>query len=69
MRAEVSSPRRIVRQIEAYFRTNNIAGGKFNHYKPAAILMREQNTLMPNLSAVTLARAEHLFRRINNLLT
>jgi hypothetical protein len=25
---------RIVRQIETYFQDNNIAGGKFNHYRP-----------------------------------
>ncbi|MEU0482828.1 AAA family ATPase [Streptosporangium sp. NPDC006013] len=59
---------RIVRQIETYFRANGIAGGKFSHYKPAAVLMREQNTLVPNISATTLARAEQLFRRINDLL-
>ncbi|TDB92422.1 hypothetical protein E1267_43855 [Nonomuraea longispora] len=60
---------RIVRQIETYFRSNNVAGGKFNHYKPAAVLMREQNTVMPNISSATLARAEQLFSRINDLLT
>ncbi|MFI6637782.1 AAA family ATPase [Nonomuraea fuscirosea] len=60
---------RIVRQIETYFRANNIASGKFNHYKPAAVLMREQNTLMPNISPATLARAEQLFSKINDLLT
>ncbi|MEU8308955.1 AAA family ATPase [Actinomadura sp. NPDC048955] len=59
---------RIVRQIETHFRTNNIAAGKFSHYKPAAVLMREQNALVPAISGATLARAEELFRRINDLL-
>jgi len=59
---------RIVRQIEAYFRDNGIAGGKFNHYRPAAELLRQQATLIPKLSAATLDRAEALFKRLNELI-
>lgn len=59
---------RVVHQIEDYFRCHNIAGGKFNHYKPAAVLIREQATLIPLLSAATLARAEQLFIRLNALI-
>ena len=33
---------RVVRAIEAHFRQHGIAGEKFNHYKPAAVLLREQ---------------------------
>lgn len=58
---------RIVRQVEAYFRQHNIAGGKLNHYKPAAALLREQTTLVPTLGSTTLGRAERLFIRINQL--
>jgi hypothetical protein len=59
---------RIVRQIEAYFRDNSIAGGKFSHYRPAAELLRQQATLIPQLSGATLDRAEALFKRLNELI-
>ena len=59
---------RIVRQIEAYFRDHGIAGGKFNHYRPAAQLQRRQAALIPELSAATLNRAELLFKRLNELI-
>jgi hypothetical protein len=59
---------RIVRQIEAYFAGNGIAGGKFNHYRPAAHLLRQQATLIPKLSPATLDRAEALFKRLNELI-
>lgn len=39
---------RIVRQVEAYFRDHDIAGGRFNHYRPAATLLREQTSLIPD---------------------
>ncbi|GAA3036472.1 ATP-dependent nuclease [Actinokineospora globicatena] len=59
---------RIVRKIETYFRDNTIATGNFDHYKPAAKLLREQVALVPNIAEVTLARAEQLFVALNNLL-
>ncbi len=59
---------RIVRQIETYFRDNSIAGGKFNHYRPAAELLRQQAALIPQLSAATLNRAELLFKRLNEVI-
>jgi energy-coupling factor transporter ATP-binding protein EcfA2 len=59
---------RIVRQIEAIFKQRNIAGGRFNHYKSAAHLLREQRTFLPKISTVTATRAEQLFRRLNSLL-
>jgi hypothetical protein len=59
---------RIVRQIEAYFRDHAIAAGKFNHYRPAAVLMREQKTLLRKIGNPTLTKAEHLFKRLNDLL-
>lgn len=60
---------RIVRQIETHFRSNNIAGGQFDHYKPAAKLLREQTDLVPKISVTTLARAEKLFGQLNALLS
>jgi predicted ATP-dependent endonuclease of OLD family len=59
---------RIVRRIEAYFRDNGIAGGRFNHYRPAAELLRQQAALIPKLSAATLNRAELLFKRLNEVI-
>ncbi len=58
---------RIVRQVEAHFRQYNITGGRFNHYKPAAVLLREQATLLPQITPATLERSEQLFIRINGL--
>jgi predicted ATPase len=59
---------RIVRQVETYFRDNGIAGGTFNHYRPAAELLRQQAPLIPKLSAATLDKATLLFKRLNELI-
>ena len=59
---------RIVRAIEAYFRQHGIADGKFNHYRPAAVLLREQAALTPAISATTINRADRLFARLNGLI-
>jgi predicted ATP-dependent endonuclease of OLD family len=58
---------RIVRQIEAVFKARGIPGG-FDHYRPAAYLLREQAALVPAISAATTARARRLFDRLNALL-
>jgi hypothetical protein len=63
----VADPR-IVRQVEACFRDNAISGGGFDHYKPAARLLREQAVQVPKISATTLTRFENLFVRLNDLL-
>jgi hypothetical protein len=62
-----TSDPRIVRRVEVYFRQHNIAGGRFSHYKPSAVLIREQAALIPRLSTATLERAERLFARLNSL--
>jgi AAA domain, putative AbiEii toxin, Type IV TA system/AAA ATPase domain len=59
---------RIVRRLEQHFADNDIAGGEFSHYLPAAYFLREQATLLPRLDLATLERAERLFRRVNQLL-
>ncbi|MER6715611.1 AAA family ATPase [Streptomyces sp. NPDC000877] len=58
---------RVVRQIEAVFRKRKITT-RFNHYKPAAVLLREQATLGPRIDAATITRADQLFTRLNSLL-
>jgi predicted ATPase len=59
---------RIVRQVGTYFQDKNIAGGRFNHYRPAAELLRQQATLIPKISATTLDKANLLFKRLNELI-
>ncbi|PZG56345.1 hypothetical protein C1I98_01565 [Spongiactinospora gelatinilytica] len=58
---------RIVRQIEAVFQKRKIAK-RFNHYKPAAALLREQSQLAASIDTATIARADQLFTRLNALL-
>jgi predicted ATP-dependent endonuclease of OLD family len=58
---------RIVRRLEQQFRDNDIAGGEFSHYLPAAYFLQEQAALLPRLDLATLERAEKLFRRVNEL--
>ncbi|MEU5045941.1 ATP-dependent nuclease [Streptomyces griseorubiginosus] len=58
---------RVVRQIEAVFKKRKIAT-RFNHYKPAAVLLREQATLASGVDVATVMRAEQLFSRLNSLL-
>lgn len=60
---------RVVRAIEAYFRDNNINGGRFDHYRPAGVLLQRQAELLPRIGAATIARASQLTSRINALLT
>jgi hypothetical protein len=59
---------RIVRQIEAYFQQHAIAGGKFSHLRPASTLLREQDAIVPKISAATVTAAEQMFIRLNRLL-
>jgi len=58
---------RVVRQIEAVFKKRNITT-RFNHYKPAVVLLREQATLTPRIDAATIARVDRLFTRLNSLI-
>lgn len=60
---------RMTARVERHFQENGIAGGRLNHYKPSAYFLREQASLLPNLSAATLERASQTFDRINALLT
>ncbi|MBF4996924.1 AAA family ATPase [Nocardia sp. BSTN01] len=62
-----NSPR-IAKRVEGYFQRSGIARGKNSHYKPAALLLREQAKFIPKLSDATLERAEQLFIRLNSLI-
>ncbi|MEV4435445.1 AAA family ATPase [Streptomyces sp. NPDC049585] len=59
---------RIVRQVEAVFKKRNLTKGRFNHYRPAATLLREQANLFDRIDAATALRAGKLFTRLNALL-
>lgn len=52
---------RIVKRISV-----KLADKKYDHYKPAETLLRDQATLLPMLSQKTLDRFAKLFERINN---
>jgi hypothetical protein len=59
---------RIVRAVEAHLRQHGIANGRFNHYRPAVILLREQTSLVPMIADTTITRASAMFSRLNGLL-
>ena len=54
---------RVVKRIETF------EGANFDHFQPAATLLRDQTTLLPGLSADTLDRFEGLAARINGTLS
>jgi hypothetical protein len=60
---------RIVRRVGAYFKAESITNGKFNHYRPAAYLLREQTKLLGSLDTLTVERASELFTAVNKLLS
>jgi hypothetical protein len=57
---------RIVRRIEAHFEATGLR--RFNHYRPAAVLLRNQQSLLDEIDDATLGRAVKLFERLNSLL-
>lgn len=59
---------RIIRRVEAFFETNDINGGTFSHYRPAAFFSREQNTYLPKVDSATRDRAAKLFVDLNAVL-
>ncbi len=59
---------RIVQRLDGYFRRQRIAGGRFDPYRPAALLLQEHSRLRGMISDPTIERAASLFERINSLL-
>ena len=53
---------RMVKRVEAAL------GRRFDHYAPAALLLRRQTEWLPRLDDSTLDRFESLFQRVNNTL-
>jgi predicted ATP-dependent endonuclease of OLD family len=59
---------RIIKRVESYFKDNDIAGGHFNHYKPAVYLLKEQNELFEHIDDSTKDRLNRLFDKVNSLI-
>ncbi|MEU4259414.1 hypothetical protein AB0B42_17350 [Streptomyces fradiae] len=45
-------------EVEAIFKKRNPTKGRFNHYRPAATLLREQSNLFDPIDAATALRAQ-----------
>ena len=59
---------RIAQRVKAYFEANNICGGEFDPYKPAAYFLQNHGALRAELNDTTLGNAVAMFERINALL-
>ena len=68
MKAITDSNPRIVQRIEAYFKGEGIAGGRFDPYKPAAYLLQKHAEFRGEIDDATIERATSMFERINSLL-
>lgn len=61
-------PARIVKKIDAVFAKRRIAGGRLNHFRPANVLLRNQDDLVPLLDDDTRRRFADLADRVNTVL-
>ncbi len=62
-----SNPR-IVQRISDYFRNENICGGRFDSYQPAAHLLQRHSEIRERIDDTTVDELASLFQRINSLL-
>ncbi|WP_156040106.1 hypothetical protein [Alicyclobacillus macrosporangiidus] len=60
---------RITKKVEKYFSDHGVSGGKFDHYKPALVFLKQQVTLLQEIDEQTERRWEALFSRVNELLS
>ena len=68
LRSISSSNPRIAERIKAYFSDNEIAGGHFDTYRPAAYLLQNHAVLRAEINETTIENAASMFDRINALL-
>jgi energy-coupling factor transporter ATP-binding protein EcfA2 len=68
MKSITESNPRIVQRLDSYFRRQRIAGGRFDPYRPAALLLQRHSQLRGMISDLTVERAASLFERINSVL-
>ena len=59
---------RIVKRIEKYFESKGIAGGKFNHYRPASALLSKPDLQKRLFDSSTVARFGLAFDKLNALI-
>ena len=68
MKAISAKDPRIVQRLERHFKSEGIAGGHFDSYRPAAWLLENHAQLRHEISDDAIERAASMFQRVNNLL-
>ena len=68
MKAISAKDPRIVQRLEGHFETDNIAGGHFDSYRPAAWLLENHARLRQEISDEAIESAGSMFQRVNSLL-
>ena len=68
MKAISAKDPRVVQRLEAHFETEDIAGGHFDSYRPAAWLLENHARLRHEISDEAIERAVSMFQRVNSLL-
>lgn len=68
MKAISAKDPRIVQRLEAHFEAENIAGGHFDAYRPAAYLLENHAQLKHEIGDDAIERAVSMFQRVNSLL-
>lgn len=66
----ISGPNpRIVQRIQKFFEKENICGGRFDSYRPAAYLLHRHLEFRSEIDEDTIERASSMFNRVNTLLS
>ena len=68
LRSISDSNPRIAERVKSYFSANNIAGGNFETYRPAAHFLKNHGTLRGDINQETMDNVAAMFERINSLL-
>ncbi|MCE2458598.1 MAG: AAA family ATPase [Dehalococcoidia bacterium] len=68
LRSISESNPRIAERVKSYFSANNIAGGNFETYRPAAHFLQNHGTLRQEINQETMDSVAGMFERINSLL-
>ena len=68
LRSISDSNPRIAERIKSFFSVNNIAGGTFDTYRPAAHFLQNHGTFRSEINETTIDSVAGMFERINSLL-
>ena len=60
---------RIAQRIHSFFAKENVCGGQFDPYRPAAYLLSKHLELRSEFDEGTIERAASMFNRVNSLLS